>query len=116
MWILSGYYYPSAIPAKFGSRRVRVKHSNILNVICTYCKYINASMENATCIFFIIFFGVNLPLFCKVDKVSIIFFCNWMLYIGLMSTKFSKNLKEKSSKSLFERIFPASTRCPGDVP
>ena len=26
MWILSGYYYPSAIPAKFGWGKVRVKH------------------------------------------------------------------------------------------
>ena len=55
MWILSGYYYPSAIPAKFGWGRVQVKHSNILIVICTYCKYINASMENAACIFFFFF-------------------------------------------------------------
>ena len=68
MWILSGYYYPSTIPAKFGSRRVRVKHSNILNVICTYCKYINASMENATCIFFIIFFALIIPYSAKLTR------------------------------------------------
>ena len=29
--------------------RVRFKHSNILIVICTYYKYINVSVENATC-------------------------------------------------------------------
>ena len=40
MWILSGYYYPSAIPTKFGWGRVRVKHSNIVIVICTYCKFV----------------------------------------------------------------------------
>ena len=51
MWILSGYYYPIAIPAKFGWGRVRVKHSNILIAICRYCKYVNTSMENTTRIF-----------------------------------------------------------------
>ena len=63
MWILSGYYYPSAIPAMVGLGRVRVKHSNILIVICTYCKYINASMENATCIF-----CVNPPYSAKLTR------------------------------------------------
>ena len=86
MWILSGYYYPSAIPAKFGWGRVRVKHSNILIVICVYRKHINASMENATCIFFALFF----PYSAKLTKASIIFFWNWMLYIGSLSTKFSR--------------------------
>ena len=69
MWILSGYYYPSAIPAKFRWGRVRVKHSNILIVICTYCKYVNVNMENAACIFFALIFP-NRPLF-----LQDLFFC-----------------------------------------
>ena len=49
-------------------------------------------------------FCVNLDLFCKVDKAYIAFFKNWMLYIGSLSTKVSKNSKEKSSMSFFERL------------
>ena len=100
MRILRGYYYPSAIPAKFGWGRVRVKHSNILIVICTYWKYVNASVENAACTFFC----VNIPLFCKVEKALIIFFWNWMLYIGSLSTKSSKNSGEIKQVIFWEDV------------
>ena len=53
------------------------------------------------------FFCVNLPLFCKVEKTSIIFFWNWMLHIRSLSTKFLKISKEKSSNSFFERMLYA---------
>ena len=96
---------PSAIPAKFGWGRVRVKHSDILIIIYTYCKNINTS----TCIFFFFFFFcVNIYLFCKVDKDSLIFLWNWMPYIGSLSTKSLKNSKKKSSKAFFERMLCAS--------
>ena len=81
IWILSGYCYPTAIPAKFGWGRVRVKHSNILIVICTYCKCLNA------------LFCVNLPLFCKVDKASIIFFLELHAIYRVIVYQIFKKLK-----------------------
>ena len=51
---------------------------------------------------------VHFSLVCKVDKASIIFFWNWMLHIGSLSTKFTKNSKEKSSQLIFERMLYAS--------
>ena len=85
--------YPTAIPAKFGWGMVRVKHSNILIVICTYCKCLNA------------LFCVNLPLFCKVDKASIIFFSRIVCYIsGHCLSNFQKTQRRNQG------IFPAIKR------
>ena len=93
---------PGAIPAKFGWGRLRVKHSDILIIIYTLQKHKYQHMH------FFFFFCVNLSLFCKVEKDSLIFLWNWMPYIGSLSTKSLKNLKKKSSKAFSERMLCAS--------
>ena len=58
------------------------------------------------------FFCVNLPLLCKVDKASIIFFWNWMLYIGSLFTKFSKTGRRNQAIHFLRECCMLRTRQP----